>query len=184
MKIDEGFWVALVGISIAAVCVIAAIIHSIREKRRMWRYHGATTPAKGWFFVLALITFCVRQSISDGFLQKFPLSVLFPTMDIAFLIGYSIVAIWAWSYVFRSDWHWRTGLWIVFHMLFPACFSFLLVSDLTVFRSISWVWIPAGFIAFFTAPYFARFAFEEMVARGQSEPNTSPQPDFRLWRPK
>ena len=186
MKIDEGFWVGLVGFTIAAVCVIAIIVVGVRERRRTGQLppvlrdgHSGT----GWFFTLALILICLRTYAIKGFIVRFPLCVIIPAMDVAFFIGFFFVAIWAWSYVFRSTWHWRIGLWIVYHMLFPACFAFLIFSDVVALKGISWVWIPVGFIVIFAAPYFARFAFEEMVSRGQSEPDTSPAPDFRLWRP-
>ena len=188
MRIDEGFWVRLVALSIAAACVIAVIVIAFRERRRTGRYprelvSGFSESEWGWFHFLAFMLVWSRTYVPGGMIRRFPLCVLFPALDLAFLVGFAAVAVWALSYVFRATWHWRTGLWITFQLILPAFFVYAIVSDVVNLKSVSWAWIPAGFIAVLAAPFFARFAFQEVLARGQSEPSTSPAPDFRLWRP-
>jgi hypothetical protein len=76
------------------------------------------------------------------------------------------------------------GPWITVHMVWPGLFTWAVVSDVGNLHHIAWAWIPAALLAAFAAPFCARFAYQESAARGETEPDTSPQPDFRLWRPE
>ena len=185
MKIGEAFWVYLISISIAAVCLVAIIVIAVKEKKRSGHYPSEVTGSRnecGWFSLLTLVFLGSRIEISSATIRHFPLCIIYPGLDLALSIAYIAIAAWAISYAFKTHWHWRVGMWIAFQLILPAMFIACIAWDIVSLYSISWVWIPAAIIAIFAAPFFTRFAYREMVARGNSEPDTSSQPDFRLWR--
>lgn len=181
-KIDEGFWVAVAAYSVAAVCLIGVIVVGLRERRRTGRFHDDGSRGQGWFFLFALLFFG-SNDISGATLRLWPFCVLFPALNMAFLVGFGAVAIRAFLFAFLDTWHWRTGLWITSRLIMSAAFAFSIYGNVVELHLPGWIWGLAGLLAAFLSPFFVRFAFEAETAGGQAEPDTSPQPDFRLWRP-
>jgi hypothetical protein len=186
MTTDEAYWVGLVGFSIAAVCIAALALIAVREKRPTGRWPAWITVSStgvGWFSFLAFMFLMSHSSVPQPTMRQFPLCVLYPGLDLALLIGSAALAGRAFAYAFRQDWQWRVGLWIAWHLIWPALFVWAIYSDVTSLRGMSWVWIPAALVAIFAAPFCARFAYQELVARGKYPASTSPDGSSRLWRP-
>lgn len=181
-KIDQGFWVAVVAFLTAAVCAVAAVILSYREQKR--RRHSSSMESRGgWFFLSAFVFFVVSGQISSITTRLWPLCLLIPALNMAFLAGFGATALRAYLFAFLDTWHWRVGLWIVYRLLMPALFAFRVYTNVVELDLPGWIWFLAGLLAAFLSPFFVRYAFEAERDGGQAEPDTSPQPDFRLWRP-
>lgn len=182
-KINEGFWVALVAYSIAALCLVAVVVVELRERRRTGRSFFDGNDGRGWFMLFAFLFIFSTGHISPTTLRLWPWCIIFPALNMAFLAGFGAVALRAFTYAFLETWHWRVGLWISFHLVMPAACVFNIYRNVVELHLPGWIWFLAGLVAAFLAPFFVRFAFVEMHGRGMAEPDTSPQPDFRLWRP-
>ncbi len=187
MKTDQDLWlqVGTVAGSIAAACILAVIVLAIREKRRTGHLPRELTSYDGWswFGWLSFMFLWSHWIIPGPIMRWLPLCILYPGLDMALLIGFTALAVRALSYAFSAEWHWRVGLWITRHLILPAFFIWAVVSDVGKLHGMPWAWAIGAILAAFAAPFCARFAYQEFVARGQAEPDDSPQPDFRLWRP-
>ena len=188
MKTDQALWIQVGTVAgwIAAVCVLAVIVLAVREKRRtgcLPREVAGGPGEWGWFGFLSIMFLWSHWWIPEATIWRLPLCILYAGLDIALLIGFTALAVRALSYAFSAEWHWRVGLWITAHFILPAVWIWAVVSDVGKLHDMAWAWVPAALVAAFAAPFCARFAYQEYVARGQADPDTSPQPDFRLWRP-
>ena len=169
MKLTEQFWVNLVAGCVVAACVIGILIISIREKRRTGAYpiEMHSRPGDwGWFSLGFVFWFIVSIELGESLRRSFPLSVLVPGLDLSLFLAFAAFAAFALGWAFRSQWNRRTGLWISWSLLFPALTGALVLRDVMCYWSIAWIWIPAGLIAVFLTPHFARLAYLGLYASG------------------
>ena len=162
--ISERFWVNLVSIVIAGVCVLAVIVISLREKRRtgsLPREVTGDSGGVGWFGLIWWIWFSLSLTMLEPILHRFPLYILVPGVDLAMFLASAALAGFALTWVFRAEWNWRTCPLISYCLLLPALTSTVVIRDFKCLTSMAWAWILAGLLAAFLTPYLARLTYLE-----------------------
>ena len=181
---SEAYWVGLVAFTIAGLCVAAIAVIAVREKRRTGHLPPEMIPrpgGSGWFAVVWWVWMFLRWQISAGLVKTFPLFVIVPGIDLGLGLAFVAFAGWAMSYAFRNEWSRRTGLWIIYCLVFPSLSLFVLSQDIKCLESMAWAWVPAGIVGIALAPFAARAAYMEFYLSRLPEPPEAPRP--RIYRP-
>jgi hypothetical protein len=157
---------------VAAFCIAVVVVFALCEKRRTGRFPPVFTNVEGgsgWFGIVwwAWVTLSFRF-VPNWPMTRLPLSFVVPGIDAAFVLASLAIAGFAFGYVFRGEWRWRTGLWITYMLAFPAVMLPLLYRDVCVYAVTPWIWIPAVLIGIILAPFIARLQYEEYVLRRQA----------------
>jgi hypothetical protein len=168
LPIGEGLIAQIVGFAVAAVCIAAVIVLSVRLKRRTGQYPREIMggPSEvGWFALFWFTWWVWRTEFLSKWLGSLPLLILVLGIDLALLVAFVALAAHAFAWVFRPDWHWRWGLYIAFRLAFLAMAVGLVLMDARRAGDATWIWILAAIIAAFLSPFCARWAYEEFDLR-------------------
>ncbi|MEN6357379.1 MAG: hypothetical protein ABFD83_09875 [Armatimonadota bacterium] len=154
---------------IAGLCVLTVVVISFLQKRRTGRWPQIVSRGcdndSSWFSVFYMVWFIVQLNTPHAFLHRLPLNIVIPAIDLALFVSFAILAAYAFRWAFRSEWHWKTGLWISYMSLFPALSAILVVGDIETNISTPWIWTFVVLLAIFITPQFSRLAYVEYFAK-------------------
>jgi hypothetical protein len=163
----------------AAGCLIAALIIAYRQGRKgdetflHWLTHltHPTPPHKGsaFFWILWLFTyahFFLPETARSGI----PAALLVAGPTLALALAIIAMTAFAISWSFKSDWNRQVALWQARFLILATILCALVVRDVCLYLSKSWIWIIAGVEAAFLTPLFTRLAYMELYQRHMAPP--------------
>ena len=170
---DDAHLVGLVAFTIAALCVVAIVVVSIRQRRKTGNWPAGLVSqhgSGGWFALAFFLWVVVRMEVPDRLVSTFPLFVFVPGIDLGLTLAFLAFAGFAISYAFRTDWHWRTGLWTTYALIFPGPFAYYVYRDAKCLLQMPWAWILAGMVAIALMPFFTRSLYVGLHPSRPGEP--------------
>lgn len=169
-------------ISIAAACVVAVIVLTVRHYLRTRRLpyeltHVDQRPlSQSIIYVILMSDILFRTLAPKSVLASTPTGLVLAGVDLSLCAAFLAVAVVALSWCFHDGWNRQTGLWQTFHLMLAAAVGAFVCWDIQLYAGNGLIWIIAGLEACFLIPVFTRLAYVEYYLRRVTASRDARQP--------
>lgn len=147
----------------SAILIIAAIIILAVVYGRGDRYVASDGSVhlriyQTWLYNIAMIWLVFHIFLSEALIEKTPLILIAPGMDLALFLAYMVVLVRRLTINRALELNWGSALGKIWYFMMPGLLAVLVYKDVTLIPIRSWI-IP-GIEAAILLPFFIKWGYE------------------------